>query len=339
MTTPCAPLADPVQQNRPIHFYAPGLKRWQTAEWRPSNPRRFLPVSVTGDSCALQCEHCRAKVLEGMVSVRAGQDLFEVARALHEQGTQGLLVSGGSGRSGAVPLERHLQHVPRIRQELGMRVVVHCGVATPGLARALAAAEVDGVMVDLIGAEETLREVYHLDLRPEDVDRALGLLCDAGLRVIPHIVLGLHYGRFLGEERALTMAVERGVSTLILVVLVPLVGTPMADCPLPDLDQVTGFFARARTALGDGTVNLGCARPMGAAKQVLDEAAVDLGLDGIAYPAAGIVAYARMRGRPVALHEWCCSLTWDEDPFPEPAHAVPLGLPVRRAATVGTVAR
>ena len=30
-----------------IEFYAPGLKRWETPEWKPSNPRRFLPVSVT----------------------------------------------------------------------------------------------------------------------------------------------------------------------------------------------------------------------------------------------------------------------------------------------------
>ncbi|MFC0080739.1 radical SAM protein [Aciditerrimonas ferrireducens] len=321
---------------RPIHFYAPGLKRWQSAEWQPTNPRRFLPVSVTGGSCALQCDHCQAKVLEGMVSVRAGRDLYEVARALHQRGTQGILLSGGSGRNGAVPLERHLRLVPRIRAELGMRVVVHCGVATPGLARALADAGVDGVMVDLIGARETLQDVYHLDLGPEDVDRALGLLCDAGLRVIPHIVLGLHYGRFLGEQRALAMAVERAVGTLILVVLVPLVGTPMADCAPPEPTEVTAFFETARDALPTATVNLGCARPMGRLKRTLDEAAVDLGLDGIAYPAEGMVAYARSRGRSVELHEWCCSMTWEEEPLPLPADAVPLGLPVRRpVAEVG----
>ena len=36
-----------------MDFYAPGLKRWQTSEWVPDNPRRFLPVSVTGSACAL----------------------------------------------------------------------------------------------------------------------------------------------------------------------------------------------------------------------------------------------------------------------------------------------
>ena len=78
-----------------MEFYAPGLKRWQTEEWRPTNPRRFLPVSVTGSVCALQCDHCQAKVLDGMLSVSAGQDLFELAKTLRARGTEGLLVSGG----------------------------------------------------------------------------------------------------------------------------------------------------------------------------------------------------------------------------------------------------
>ena len=37
-----------------MDFYAPGLKSWQTSEWVPTNPKRFLPVSVTGSACALQ---------------------------------------------------------------------------------------------------------------------------------------------------------------------------------------------------------------------------------------------------------------------------------------------
>jgi uncharacterized radical SAM superfamily protein len=296
-----------------MEFYAPGLKRWETTEWKPENPRRFLPVSVTGAACALQCDHCQAKVLEGMVSVRAGADLYDLARSLKEKGSNGLLVSGGSTRSGGVPLRRHLAHVPRIRDELGMRVIVHSGVVSPELAADLAAAGVDGVMLDIIGADETIREVYHLDLRAADFERSLSLLASAGLRIIPHIVLGLHYGRFLGEHHALEMIRRHPVSTLILVVLVPLVGTPMAHLPPPPVEDVVGFFETARLAMPETKVNLGCARPMGAMKVELDAAAVDLGLNGIAYPADGTIAYARSRGLVPRLYEWCCSLTWAGD--------------------------
>lgn len=293
-----------------MDFYAPGLKRWRTSEWAPLTPRRFLPVSVTGPACALSCDHCQGKVLGGMVSVRAGQDLFALAARLRDQGTEGLLVSGGSTLAGGVPLLAHLRHVPRIRHELGMKVIVHSGLVSPELAAGLAASGVDGVMVDVIGADETLRDVYHLDLTVADVDRSLRLLSDHGLRTIPHIVLGLHYGRFLGEHRALEMAVAHNAAALVLVVLVPLAGTPMAGLPPPPLDRVTDFFAAARLAAPTSPVNLGCARPLGALKADLDRAAIDLGLNGIAYPADGAIEYARSRGLTPRLFEYCCSLTW-----------------------------
>jgi uncharacterized radical SAM superfamily protein len=296
-----------------IDFYAPGLKRWQTSEWAPTRPNRFLPVSVTGSACSLSCDHCQTKVLDGMAGIAPGEDLFTVAERMHAKGSQGLLVSGGSTRTGGVPLLPHLAHIPRIREELGMKVIVHSGVVSPRLAEGLAAAGVDGVMLDIIGSEDTIREVYHLDLTPADFEQSLALLSDNGLRIIPHIVLGLHYGTFRGEHRALEMVTRHRVSTLILVVLVPLVGTPMEHLPPPPTDEVIDFFGLAREAAPDLPVNLGCARPMGEAKQAMDVAAVDLGLDGIAYPADGVIGYAQQRGRTPRLHEYCCSLTWTGD--------------------------
>ena len=98
-------------------------------------------------------------------------------------------------------------------------------------------------MLDIIGADETIHDVYHLDLTTADFERSLALLADRGLRIIPHIVCGLHYGTFLGEHRALEMISRYPVSTLIIVVLVPLVGTPMAHLPPPPVEDVVAFFA------------------------------------------------------------------------------------------------
>lgn len=293
-----------------MEFYAPGLKRWQTAEWQPKRPDRFRAVSVTGSACALQCDHCQAKVLEGMVSVRLGSNLFEVAKSLKERGSEGILVSGGSTRQGGVPLRPHLVHVPRIKSELGMKVVVHSGVVDARLAEAIADSGADAVMLDVIGANETIRDVYHLDLEVTDFDQALALLSERGLRIIPHIVIGLHYGKLVGERRALEMVSSYPVSTLILVVLVPLVDTPMAGLTPPPVHEVADFFAEARLAMPTTAINLGCARPMAGAKAELDQAAVDLGLNGIAYPAEGAIAYAKSKGLEPKLYEWCCSMSW-----------------------------
>ncbi len=293
-----------------MDFFAPGLKRWQTEEWQPKNPRQFLPVSVTGDSCALQCDHCQSKVLKGMISVAGGVDLFERAKVLQAGGTEGLLVSGGSTRTGGVPLQRHLKSMGRIRDELGMKVVVHSGVVSPDIAKGLADAGVDAVMLDIIGADETIKDVYHLDLTTADFERSLEVLANNELRIIPHIVLGMHYGEFLGEYTALEMIARYPVSTLIIVILVPLVGTPMEHIPPPPFAEVVEFFAASRAALPTTSINLGCGRPMGALKVDLDHAAIDHGLNGIAYPASGAIAYAKKQGIEANLYEYCCSLTW-----------------------------
>ena len=293
-----------------MEFYAPGLKRWQTAEWTPERANRFLALSVTGTACALQCDHCQTKVLQGMPAVSREAGLFELARRLKTRGTEGILVSGGSSKSGEVPLDLHFEDMNRVRDELGLKVIVHSGVVTPELAEGLAEAGVDGVMLDVIGADETIEQVYHLDLEASDFERSLERLAEHGMRIMPHIVLGLHYGRFLGEHNALEMIRRYPVSTLILVVLTPLVGTPMADLEPPPVADVVDFFAEARAAMPDTPVNLGCGRPMGEMKIALDRAAVDHGLNGIAYPADGIVEYARASGLSPELYEYCCSMTW-----------------------------
>lgn len=296
-----------------MEFYAPGLKRWETEEWKPTNPRRFLPVSVTGGACALQCDHCQAKVLKGMISVKAEENLYELARRLKAGGTDGILVSGGSTKSGGVPLLFHLDHIARIREELGMKVVVHSGVVSPIIAEGLAKVGVDGVMLDIIGADETIHDVYHLDLTTKDFEHSLAVLAENDLRIIPHIVLGMHYGRFLGEHTALEMIARYPVSTLIIVVLVPLTGTPMEHIPPPPVEDCIDFFAEARGAMPTTKINLGCGRPMGQTKVELDWGAIDQGLNGIAYPAEGAIAYAESRGLVAKLYEYCCSLTWVGD--------------------------
>jgi uncharacterized radical SAM superfamily protein len=252
-----------------------------------------------------------------MLSARAGKDLYEIAQRLWDQGTDGILVSGGSTKSGGVPLHRHMEAIARIKRDLPMRVIVHSGVVAPEIAEGLAEAGVDGVMLDIMGADETIREVYHLDLTTADFDRSLALLAERGLRVIPHIVLGMHYGRFLGEHRALEMIARYPVSTLILVVLMPLTGTPMADIAPPPVDEVIDFFALSRMTMPDTKINLGCGRPMGETKKELDWGAIDAGFNGIAYPAEGAIAYARDRGLEAKLYEYCCSLTWAGEGYQE----------------------
>ncbi len=210
-----------------IQFYAPGIKRYSTEDFEQKTPQAFRPVSLTGSACALNCDHCNTKILEPMIPLRQEEGLFNLCQRLAERGTKGILISGGSQHSGAVPLLKYTDDMARVKEELGLKVMVHCGVPDEKTCAALKAAGVDGVMLDIIGANETIREVYHLNITVTDFERALENLVKHGLSVRPHIILGLHYGKFRGEYAALEMIQKYPVHALILVILTPLKGTPM----------------------------------------------------------------------------------------------------------------
>jgi uncharacterized radical SAM superfamily protein len=294
---------------REIHFYAPGLKRYQTSEYAGQDPGRFVSISVTGAECALQCDHCRSRVLEGMLPLK-GASLFDLCARAAERGARGVLVSGGSDRSGRVPLLRHAADLKRARAELDLRIRVHPGLPDEETAAALGEIDLDGAMLDVIGAEATIRDVYHLEVGVEAYEAALERLERHGVPLVPHIIMGLDHGRMLGEWTALAMIARHRPKLLVLVVLMPLTGTPMAGVTPPAVDEIGGFFATARRALPDTPIMLGCARPIGPVKAEIDRRALDAGLDGIAFPAEGIVALARERGRAPRFHDACCGVNW-----------------------------
>jgi len=88
--------------------------------------------------------------------------------------------------------------------------------------------DLDGAMVDIIGDNRTIREVYHLNAQTEDYDQVLERLARHGVPLVPHIILGLHFGKMLGEWKALEMTAKHPLKLLVLVILMPLTGTPMA---------------------------------------------------------------------------------------------------------------
>jgi hypothetical protein len=97
---------------------------------------------------------------------------------------------------------------------------------------------------------------------------------------------------------------------LVLVILMPLTGTPMVGVVPPSGSEIASFFVHSRQAMPDTPIMLGCARPLGTLKGQIDRAAVDAGLNGIAYPAEGIVAYARNRGLTPHFIDACCGVQW-----------------------------
>ena len=80
------------------------------------------------------------------------------------------------------------------------------------------------------------------------------------MEVVPHIVIGLHYGRLLGEANALDIVSRYPVEALVLVVVMPFYAAPGLFA-VPDSADVGRIFGEARRRLHDRHIQLEIAPP------------------------------------------------------------------------------
>lgn len=294
-----------------VHLFVPSVKRYETSEYSCASAWDFVPVSVTADRCQLRCDHCQGELLRTMKPARTPRTLWARARKLASEGGTGILLSGGSDRQGRVPLTPYLETVARIREQLGLKVVVHTGLVDGPLARGLARAGVECAMMDVMGDADTIRSVYHLDLTPESLADSLKMLHREGVRTVPHVVVGLDRGRIRGERKALEIIAGCQPSAVVLVVLNPLTKTPMQGVDPPPPDDVAGLMVHARKLMPVTPLCLGCARPGGRYRKATDQWALKAGFNGIAFPADGTATRAREMGLETEFARECCSLVID----------------------------
>lgn len=294
---------------RMVRFSTPTFKEYESSELQSCGKNSFPAFSITAGGCALMCEHCEARILEPMIPATNPAMLDRKVRELiAREDLQGFLLSGGSNKRNEIRYSRFYPVVEKLKRDFPhLRIAIHTALTDEAGAREMEAAGVDTAMLDIIGAQETIREVYHLDRPVEDFEATLAALCATSMQVSPHIVIGLHYGRILGEANALDILSRHDTRALVLVVIMPFYARP-GTFVTPDTAEVGRIFLEARQRLADRHVLLGCARPPGMHKRVTDAYAVMAGLDGIAFPADGAVAVADVIGRPFHQAHACCSI-------------------------------
>lgn len=289
-----------------LYFATPGAKRYATEHYR-NTPWRFASISLTGRHCDLQCDHCRGRMLATMLPALTPEMLLAQAERLIAQGCEGVLISGGCGLDGAVPVKPYLSALARVKS-LGLRVIVHTGLLDRETAEGLKAADVDQVLLDIVGDETTMRQVLHLERSPADYAATLRLAREAGLSVAPHVIAGLYFGELRGELAALEIIRRAGADVVVIVVLRPLPHTPLARAPAVAPDAVGRLVAVARLLFPDVPVTLGCARPAGPLKAEMERMAVLAGVNGLAYPDPATVDLAASLGLRTSFVESCCTL-------------------------------
>lgn len=291
-----------------ITFHAPGMVHFDTEFYTATDPYRFPSISVSGSQCSLNCEHCNGQLLETMISATTPEKLWAACQKVKDRGGKGCLISGGSTARGNTPMEKFIPTIKRVKRELGIDVVVHTGIVYPDTVKGLAEAEIDGAMLDIIGSDETMKEIYHLDLKADVFDTSMALLEEHGIPMMPHIVVGLHHGKLLGEANAIKMISKYDPSSVIVVAFMPLDNTPMEKViPSTPMDIARVVLA-TRLVLPNKPVVLGCARPHGEHRRETDILCLKAGVNGIAYPTEEGFYYAKERGLKITMSVKCCSL-------------------------------
>lgn len=258
-------------------------------------------ITLTGQSCALNCAHCGGHYLKGMRSI---SDIKAQRSVNSNYAFRSALISGGCTLDGKVPFTQQLDFLHKLKE--GVRLNFHVGLLD-GEEILLLKDLANVVSFDFVADPETIQEVYGLKKGLEDYSRVYKALREV-VPVMPHLTLGLRGGQWGGEEKALDVLEELGLDGLIFNVFIPTPGTRYAQkTPLP-VEEVIRFLAGARRRFPDLSLVLGCMRPKGRYRQILDEASVALGLNRLVMPTPGARRLAGELGLRVIRGEECCAL-------------------------------
>ncbi|MEM3054880.1 MAG: radical SAM protein [Candidatus Bathyarchaeia archaeon] len=289
-----------------VHFYAPSFMYYRTSYFC-STIKDFPTISVTGKGCALNCRHCGGKVLETMHPAKTPEELYNLCAKLKKEGALGCLISGGCLPDGSVPLDNFIHAIRKVKRELELTVFVHVGVIDFKRAKRLKEAGVDAALIDIIGDDETIREIYRLKATVRDYENSLKALSQTGLNFVPHVIVGLHYGKLKGELNALRIISKYTPVALVVIAFMPIHGTEMEKTEPPKPTDIAKVIAAARLMLPETPIALGCMRPKGKHRALTDVLAIKAGVNAVAFPAEEAVKYAEKQGYTVYFSSLCCS--------------------------------
>jgi uncharacterized radical SAM superfamily protein len=294
-------------QSSTIRFYAPTFMYYRTKHFCACT-NEFPTVSVTGNTCALNCRHCGGKVLETMHPALSPKMLFDLGQKLKTDGAKGALVSGGCLPDGSVPIDDFAPVLARFKHELGLTVFVHTGIVSPKTAALLESAQVDAALIDVIGSQQTIQSALNLNVTVQDYAASLQALHAAGIAVVPHIIVGLNNGKLDGEPQAIRIIQENcRPAAVVIIAFMPIRGTQMANTQPPKPIDIAKTAAAARIAFPKTPLLLGCMRPKGKLRAETDVLALKAGVDGIAFPSDAAIEYAKTSGYKIEFSSYCCA--------------------------------
>jgi len=242
-----------------------------------------------------------------MQPAESPKKLFTLAKKLKRLGAFGCLMSGGCLPDGSIPLTRFIPTIEKIKRELGLTVFIHTGIIRIDTAIALKDAGVDAALIDIVGSDETVKQIGNLKVTVKDYADSLKALQQADLKFVPHVIVGLHDGKLKGELDALKLIASVNPSAIVIIAFMPIFGTAMAEIKPPQPTEIARVIATARIMLPRTPLALGCVRPKGKHRAETDILALKAGVDAIAFPHEEAIGYAKALQYEFNFSPYCCA--------------------------------
>ncbi|SHH25016.1 radical SAM protein [Tepidibacter thalassicus] len=264
-----------------------------------SYPHKTLAVTTTGNECSLKCAHCNGHYLKNMTCI---DNLCEKIR---KREIKSFLISGGCSFKGDVPIIRYVEEIRTLKQQ-GYRLNAHLGLMSEENIKNISK-YLDVVSFDLVLDNDTIKEVYKIDKTKEDYINTYKIL-KKYVKVIPHICIGLYRGKIKGEYEVLKFLEKENPRGITFIVLIPTKGTDYESINPPKIEDVIDIICEARIKFPNIPINLGCMRPRGRYRKILDEMAIYSGVNNIVLPSKEAIGKAERLRYDIQILEECCVL-------------------------------
>jgi len=272
---------------------------------------KFPSISMSGNGCSLHCKHCNHTYLNDMQSLTKPEKFLETCRQLADNGTIGFLLSGGCNKNGEMlNLRKLLPVVKQIKRETDLIIKLHAGFVDTTLAEDIVSAEVDIASVEVVGSNQTIKEIFDFNANTNSYKSTLQNLESAGMSyIVPHICIGLHYGELNGEFNALKIIKDScNPSLLVMIIFRPTKGTVLENCKIPSISDISTVVRKAKEMFPDKDISLGCIRPRARCREEIELAALQAGVSRMEIPSKNTLKSAEYMGYTIRTINACCAL-------------------------------
>ncbi|BBE31394.1 radical SAM protein [Tepiditoga spiralis] len=263
------------------------------------NLKKTKSISVTGEYCYLNCNHCNKHYLKDMKKINDIEDLIK-------NGYTSFLMSGGMNEEIKVPAYNFSKQLLKIKEKYGIKYNFHTGFIKEEEIEKIKNIA-DTISYDLVGNKQTMIDVYKIN-KFKEMWETFELLLKNNLKVKPHITIGLNGGKLTHENDALKKLknYKDYIDEIIFIVFIPTKGSFFENNNPPELDKVIEIIKTTKKEFSNHTITLGCMQPKGSYRLNLQLKAIDY-VDKLVQPVNSVIKECIKRNYDIEYGDECCA--------------------------------